>query len=56
MSLSMYSIHPSFPTFNIQNNRIFYLADCYVDNVWNIFVKSQKKKKKKNKKSIPISF
>ena len=56
MSLSMYSIHPSFPTFNIEIIEFFTLQIVMLTMSetfsWNL----KKKKKKKKKKSIPIFF
>ena len=56
MSLSMYSIHPSFPTFNIEIIEFFTLQIVMLTMSetfsWNL----KKKKKKKKKKKIPIYF
>ena len=51
MSLSMYSIHPSFPTFNIEIIEFFTLQIVML-TMSETFSWNLKKKKKKKKKKI----
>ena len=55
MSLSMYSIHPSFPTFNIEIIEFFTLQIVML-TMSETFSWNLKKKKKKNKEKINSYF